>query len=317
MAKSVEPQIADLANGWLKEYKLDYKLEQESLNHEIDAALNEYASKGGGKGGNRPDAKLLLFDKYEKPWPIIIEYKGYKDKLVKLNDDNQVDNRNKKNEANYKNIKEYAINGAVHYANALIHYTRYENIIAVGMTGYNDDFNKLQYEISVYYVSKNNFAMGQEVGRFNDFSFLKKENFDAFTERVKNLKLTEDELLKAKEKRENEISVSLMKLNNDIYQNEDGISEKDRVYLVASVIMSTLWEKNIAPLEKDDLKSKNKDGFRDGDIILRQISVFLKAKKLPEEKHKMILRTLANTLTNEIINKPINGESQLKEFLQK
>ena len=33
MAKiqSVEPNVADLANGWLKSYKLDYKLEQESL----------------------------------------------------------------------------------------------------------------------------------------------------------------------------------------------------------------------------------------------------------------------------------------------
>ena len=38
MAKvqSVEPNIADLANGWLKSYKLPYKLEQESLNTEID-----------------------------------------------------------------------------------------------------------------------------------------------------------------------------------------------------------------------------------------------------------------------------------------
>lgn len=29
--QSVEPNIADLANGWLKSYNLDYKLEQESL----------------------------------------------------------------------------------------------------------------------------------------------------------------------------------------------------------------------------------------------------------------------------------------------
>lgn len=44
MAKiqSVEPNIADLANGWLKSYKRDYKLEQESLNTEIDQALNDY-----------------------------------------------------------------------------------------------------------------------------------------------------------------------------------------------------------------------------------------------------------------------------------
>ena len=58
--QSVEPNIADLVNGWLKSYKVDYKLEQESLNTEIDQALNDYFSKNGGKGGNRPDAKLLL-----------------------------------------------------------------------------------------------------------------------------------------------------------------------------------------------------------------------------------------------------------------
>lgn len=68
MAKiqSVEPNIADLANGWLKSYKLDYKLEQESLNTEIDQALNDYYSKNGGVGGNRPDAKLLLQDNLKK-----------------------------------------------------------------------------------------------------------------------------------------------------------------------------------------------------------------------------------------------------------
>ena len=47
-------------NGWLKSYKLDYKLEQESLNEEIDKALDEYKSKSGGAGGNRPDAKLFI-----------------------------------------------------------------------------------------------------------------------------------------------------------------------------------------------------------------------------------------------------------------
>ena len=50
--QSVEPNIADLANGWLKSYKLDYKLEQESLNEEIDKALEDYFSKNGGAGGN-------------------------------------------------------------------------------------------------------------------------------------------------------------------------------------------------------------------------------------------------------------------------
>lgn len=43
--QSVEPNIADLANGWLKKYKLNYKLEQESLNTEIDNALSDYFTK--------------------------------------------------------------------------------------------------------------------------------------------------------------------------------------------------------------------------------------------------------------------------------
>ena len=34
--QSVEPMVADLVNGWLKSYGLDYKLEQETLNSEID-----------------------------------------------------------------------------------------------------------------------------------------------------------------------------------------------------------------------------------------------------------------------------------------
>jgi len=42
MAKSIEPNIADLANGWMKAYNLPYKLEQESLSDEIDNALAKY-----------------------------------------------------------------------------------------------------------------------------------------------------------------------------------------------------------------------------------------------------------------------------------
>ena len=90
--QSIEPHIADLANGWLKSHKLDYKLEQNSLNTEIDKALSDYYSKNGGSGGNRVDAKLLLQDKNLDFYPILIEYKGYKDKLVKRDSDGQVEN---------------------------------------------------------------------------------------------------------------------------------------------------------------------------------------------------------------------------------
>lgn len=316
--QSIEPIIADIANGWLKEYKLDYKLEQESLNNEIDIALNEYYSKSGGNGGNRPDAKLLLQDKKMNYYPILIEYKGYKDKLVKLDANGQVENRTTKNEPLIKNINSYAVNGAVHYANALLHYTSYTDIISIGMTGYKDENNEVQYEIGVYYVSKNNFGIGQKVDDYIDFSFLKQENFDEFIGKVKNLQLTQDEIENLKEKREKEIEASLVKLNNDIYQNEKGLSESDRVYLVAASIIATIGVPGrVAPLEKSDLKSSTEEGNKDGDIIIRKIRAFLNEKSLPTEKKNLIIRTLQNTLTTDNINKVDNGESQLKRVFTK
>lgn len=316
--KSIEPQIADMANNWLKEYKLDYKLEQESLNNEIDTALNEYYSKSGGKGGNRPDAKLLLQDKNLNYYPILIEYKGYKDKLVKLDSNGQVENRNSKNEPILNNINSYAVNGAIHYANALLHYTSYTDIISIGMTGYIDERNQIKYEIGVYYVSKENFGIGQKVDDYTDFSFLKKENFDEFINKVKKLQLSQEEVEKLREKREKEIEASLVKLNNDIYQNEKGLSESDRVYLVAASIIANLGiPGKVASLDKADLKSSIEENNKDGDIVVRKIKAFLKEKNLPDAKKDLIVRTLTNILTSDNINKVNNGESQLKRIFTK
>lgn len=317
--QSVEPDIADLVNGWLKSYGLDYKLEQASLNSEIDKALDEYHSKSGGKGGNRPDAKLLLKDKYGTFYPVLIEYKGYKDKLVKLDTDGIVDNKKDKNEPNYTNIKSYAVNGAIHYANAILHYTSYTRIIAIGVTGYKDEFGKLQHEIGVYYVSadKNNLGFGQRVEDYTDLSFLKPSHFDEFVEKLNELSLTQAEIDKLKEKREKEINISLVKLNNDIYKEETGLGENDRIYLVAATIIETLGAEGVKPLEKSDLESSTESGETDGDKIIRKITSFLKKKKLPQQKQDLIIRTLSNTLVDENRNKPENGESQIKRVFSK
>ena len=318
MAKSIEPNIADLANGWLKSHKLDYKLEQNPLNTEIDKALDDYFSKNGGTGGNRPDSKLLLQDQNLDFYPVLIEYKGYRNKLVKLDSNGQIENRTAKNESHFKNINAYAVNGAVHYANALLHHTSYTDIIAVGMTGYKDEAGKIHHEIGVYYVSKSNLGAGQKVGEYSDFSFLAPENFDAFIGKVKTLSLTQEEIDRLKEQREKEIDTSLVKLNNDIYQNEKGLAEQDRVYLVAASIIATLGiPGKVTPLEKSDLKSSTEKGNTDGDIILRKIKAFFNEKELPKDKKELIVGYLQNTLTTENINKVEDGESQLKRVFTK
>ena len=312
--QSVEPNIADLVNGWLKSYKVDYKLEQESLNTEIDQALNDYFSKNGGKGGNRPDAKLLLQANDGKYYPILIEYKGYKDKLVKLDAEGNVANRNAKNQPDYTNINSYAVNGAVHYSNAVLHYTSYTDVIAIGVTGYKDASGKLKHLIGVYYVAKSNFGVGQKVDEYTDLSFLKKEHFSAFIEKVKQLSLPQDEIEKLKERREQEITASLVKLNNDIFKSEKGLSENDRVYLVVASIMATLGdvENNVLSAEElnalqrfTELDDDNWGTYTVGNLFEKIATKKLpyKAKELPKQPtDDYVLPCLTSSFQNQGLN---------------
>lgn len=130
--------------------------------------------------------------------------------------------------------------------------------------------------------------------------------------------MTAEEAEKLKEQREKEIDASLTKLNNDIYQNEKGLGENDRVYLVAASIIATLGVPGkVKPLDKEDLKSSTEEDNRDGDIVIRKVNSFLKEKKIPKAKKELIIRTLKNTLTTDNINNPVNGESQLKRVFSK
>ncbi len=321
--QSVEPQIADLAHGWLKQYKLKYYIEQDAPSESIKNALLEYESKQGGDGGNRPDCNLLLPDSRGTYWPILIEYKGYKDKLEKPDTVNQISNRNAKGLPDYKAISQYAVNGAVHYANALLHYTTYENIIAIGITGYSDPATKeLHHKLGVYYVGKDTLGIGQKVGEFSDLSFLAPKHFDAFIQKVRNLRLTPEELAIIKKRRENEINASLVKLNNEIFRDEKGLSEENRIYLVAATIIATLGiPSKVTPLEKKDLTSSQELGNRDGDKIILKIKNFLadEDKKIPQDKQELIVNKLSGTICTKNINlaNKENPESQLRRVFNK
>lgn len=110
--QSVKPEITQTMNNQLTQYGVDYKLQQASPNSEIDKAIDDYFSKNVGTGGNRPDVKALLADKYGHRYPVLIKYNGYKDKLVKLDAQGQVENKTAKNEWNFKSFNSYAVNGA-------------------------------------------------------------------------------------------------------------------------------------------------------------------------------------------------------------
>ena len=99
-----------------------------------------------------------------------------------MDEEGNVANKTAKNQPDFVNIKAYAVNGAVHYSNAVLHYTSYTDVIAIGVTGYKAANGKIKHLIGVYYVSKSNFGVGQRVDDYTDLSFLKKEHFSAFIE---------------------------------------------------------------------------------------------------------------------------------------
>lgn len=49
--ESVEPQVTQKVNGWLDSYGLTYYQQRQSVNSEIDYALDKALSKSGGGGG--------------------------------------------------------------------------------------------------------------------------------------------------------------------------------------------------------------------------------------------------------------------------
>ena len=319
--ESIEPKITEIGNTWLKNYGIDYKLEQEPLNKEVDSALKKALSKSGGKGGNRPDAKIMLEDEELNYYPILIEYKGHKGKLVKLYDNEEVANikitGKEKGEPNYANISGFAVNGAVHYANAILEYTSYTEVIAIGMTGYKDELDRIIHEIGVYYVSKENYGIGQKIASFTDFSFLTPNNFNNFIKKVKQLKLTDQEINSFRQNREQEIEDALTKVNERIYHKEQNISALSRIHLVAASIISTIGipgPGGVSPLTYEELRSSSEYGNSDGDILMRKITSFLQKKGLPQRKQQTIINSISQTITNEALNRPKNGITPLKEM---
>lgn len=268
---------------------------------------------GGGKGKNYPDIKLFIETNEMRRLPVMIEVKGKKGDFAKFTENNEVDNIKKDGIPNFSNISKYAVNGAVHYADAILHYTQsYKEVIAIGVNGYliND---QLKTEIGVYYVSKKNLFIPKKVPfDYKDLSFLLPENLNSFIKLIESIDLTEEEIEKQKLALEDDIECKLKDLNQKMH-DEQGIAVGDRVQLVAGMIMAGLGvPQKVSPLEINDLRGERDEDNNDGAIIMRKISAYLKEKHLPQEKISMIKELLNKVFLHSRLEVPNNGESKIK-----
>jgi len=309
---SIEERIEDLAKKQLANGDVKYFAKTESINPEIDNALALAPSKSGGKGKNYPDIKVFVSLEDMRNIPVMIEVKGRKGDLIKKDSNGNIENYTKDGKPNYNNIAKYAVNGAVHYANAILNNTKtYKECIAIGLSGYLEN-NELKTEMKVYYISQNNLLVPKEVGHFSDLSFLFPDHVYDFVSLIDTLDLTPEEIEKKQKEYENEIEIKLKKLNQTM-QDDLKISVGSRVELITGMIMAGLGVENqVAPLDIIDLKGESSNASNDGIVIISKIKSFLESKNLPNEKKEMIIDSLKQVFLYADLWKPINGESKLK-----
>lgn len=306
--KSIEEQIEDWCKKQFNGQK--YYTKTECINPEIEMALEKAPSKQGGSGKNFPDIKFMLISDNGRKIPVMIEVKGKKGDLIKVNEKGEVENKKKNSEPNYQNIAKYAVNGAIHYANAILDHTEtYKEVVAIGTNGYEEGGNTI-HEVDVWYVSKENLFVPKHVGTYEDVSFLLENNTKGFIEKLDALALSPEELEERKLALEDEIERKLKALNQNLH-DEQQIVVNNRVQLVAGLIMAGLGAEGVQPLRVEDLAGKEDDENNDGQVVMSKIRMYLAHKNLPEEKIEMITDILKVVFIQSNLQVPINGESKL------
>lgn len=317
MAKKTS-SIEESVEQWAKEQLKGIKLYPKTnfINPQIEKALKSEPSKSGGKGANYPDIKCLLSTPNGEI-PVMIEVKGTKDALIKRDNDSELpDNLTKKGEPNYTNIAKYAVNGAVHYANAILRNTTYKEVIAIGVNGYEETVSGTVYEVSVWYISRQNLFIPKEVALYSDLSFLLPKHQKNLLDKIANIGLSDEEIEQQKSKLEDDIERKLKDLNQKM-QDELQIVVNQRVQLVTGLIMAGLGVKEgdnykVLPLQEEDLHGDTDEDNNDGAVIMRKIKSYLKNKNLPTEKIEMIVKILSVVFQHSHLEEAKNGESNLR-----
>ena len=316
MAKSIEERVEDHFKAQLVEYKIQYFCKTDRINDAIDKALSQAESKTGGTGRNYPDIKIVLKTANNRCLPVMIEAKGTKGKLIKLDKNGKIELVGAKGQRTA--ITDFAVNGAVHYVNAILDEGTYHEALAVGLNGY-EDSGETRYEAAIFYISEDNAREPIQLKQYSDLSCLTLGNLSKLVEELDNTHLTEEQREDLKRSKHSLLERKIKEIHQSIYDDDDlksKLGTNDKLYLFSGLIMAGLPIQDSADLTIADLKGNSNDEDNDGSIILMRIKVFLTSKRSPTDKVEMIIRLLSGVFTNKLLWRPINGESKIKKIFR-
>ncbi len=255
----------------------DYHSESAMPNYMIEALRGRAKTESKTNFG-KPD---FSFTKYNIP--VVIENKLGLSKLV---------NETKEGiKFDATSIWGYAVNGALHYATGMVASGKYNEVIAIGISGDSEE----SIELRVYYVYGSGEHSYKLIKSTNTLDFL--ENQTTFDEFYKNATLTEDEkhdiLIKSQADLQ-KYAKSLNKLMHNL-----NITAPQRVLYVSGMLLSmqhvinTNGNKIQDGLVPEDLRWTQSDTKRDGVQIINQIKEFLSARDIPLDKQNLMLSSFS------------------------
>jgi type I restriction enzyme M protein len=259
--------------------------EQGSSIKEVKDALKD-GSKTGKGGIGKPEFVLQSGD-----FLVIVEDKLHNDKNIKFTDDNELD-------LHINSVRDYATNGAVHYARHISNKSNFTKIFAIGISG-----SKKNYIIQPVYVTDKEIVVLNEIKTLEN---LKSENIDRYyrTE-VLNETPVEEKALE-----------EIMKLSKDLHEhlrNYGQLSEQEKPLVVSAILLA---------LKDENFSINNLIGnqvSKDGKKIHEALSNYLEVVKVaPDFKKKMILSQFSFIKERLKINEVNNnlGKTPLKYFAE-
>ncbi|MDO4997042.1 MAG: N-6 DNA methylase [Neisseria sp.] len=272
-----------------------------------ESAMSDYlkeALKGSAKTKNKTNFGKPDFHLEGYKIPVIIENKlGLKKLKSATKDGIKFDE---------KSIANFAVNGALYYAQNMIASEKFHEVIAIGCAG--DDSENVAIE--VYYV----FGASEKAHKLlavQSLDFL--ENQTTFNQFYQAAILSEEEKHQILIQSQEQLRQYAKKLNRLMHNHN--ITAPQRVLYVSGMLLAMQDIKSADGthlgdgLTPDDLSGSRLDKLRDGKLISNQIEEFLKARGIAEQKHQLMLASFGEISKDAQRDEPTENDKEVAKFL--
>lgn len=299
-AFTLESDVDDMVKNQFQlmnlQKRMDYN-EKSSMSNYMKIALKGAAKTAQKSNFGQPDFTL---DKYL--CPVVIECKLNTKKHIALGKEIKQDE---------KSVRDYAVNGAIHYARNMIASGKYNEVVAIGVSA--NDINNVK--ISVYYV----FSPSLEpkwMKSYQTLNFLQNdESFQAF---YQDATITEGERQRIIIETRDEILGHAKRLNK--LMNDFNIGVDQRVVYVSGMLLAMqdvtdAYGNFVRGLTPQDLQGIVTPQRRDSLLVMAHIREFLDHKQIDAAKKDIMISQFESAIVSDPTrDKPIEPKAYVSKI---